>query len=191
MPRRMLVLFIVSVLALVPIAAQQIATKPSSPVAPAATPPQQPDGATPAPAAPRPMELADIGATAFSNDGRWMAYRMTPIEGDSEVFVKEVDGKRVHRFVAGELPSPGGGPGGPGESGPPPSTLRFSEDSKWLALTVYPTHEEAGRLKRQKRPIQTKVKLLDLASGKDVTIENVRRFAFAGERGGWIAFQKA
>jgi dipeptidyl aminopeptidase/acylaminoacyl peptidase len=182
--------------ALMPIAAQT-ATKPSPQAAPAAAPAQKPDAAPAAPAAPRPMELADIiawkniGATAFSSDGRWVAYRMTPIEGDSEVFVKEVDGQRVHRFVAGELPSPGGGPGGPGESGPPPSTLRFSEDSKWLALTVYPTREEAGRLKRQKRPIQTKVKLLDLASGKDVTIENVRRFAFAGERGGWIALQKA
>ena len=197
MRRRMLVLFVLSVLAFVPIAAQQTATKPSPQVGPAAAPAQKPDAAPDAPAAPRPMELADIiawkniGATAFSNDGRWIAYRMTPIEGDSEVFVKEVDGKRVHRFVAGELPSPGGGPGGPGEGGPPPSTLRFSEDSKWLALTVYPTREEAVRLKRQKRPIQTKTTLLDLTSGKDATMENVRRFAFAGERGGWIAFQKA
>ena len=56
---------------------------------------------------------------------------------------------------------------------------------------VYPTRAEGQRLRRQRRPVQAKVQLLDLASGKDVTMENVRRFAFAGERGGWIAFQKA
>ena len=35
------------------------------------------------------------------------------------------------------------------------------------------------------------MRLLELTSGKDVTIENVRRFAFAGERGGWVAIAKA
>jgi dipeptidyl aminopeptidase/acylaminoacyl peptidase len=35
------------------------------------------------------------------------------------------------------------------------------------------------------------MQLVDLASGKDVTIENIRRFAFAGERGGWVAIAKA
>src|SRR5512137_269907 len=181
-------LIVLSVLAFVPMGAQQAA---------AAAPAQKPAEAPALPAAPRPMELADIiawrniGATAITNDGKWFAWRMSPLEGDSEVFVTEVDGQRFHRFVAGELPAPGGGPGGPGEDGPPPSTLRFSEDSKWLALTAYPSREETARLKRQRRPIQTKVKILDLASGGDVTAENVRRFAFAGDRGGWIALQKA
>ena len=198
-PERVLMpaLALLLVLALVPVAARQVATKPAAQPAPVAAAAQKPDTAPAPAAAPRPMELADIiawknvGATAISNDGTWFAYRLSPMEGDSEVFVTEVNGKRFHRFVAGELPSPSVGPGGPGESGPPPSTLRFSEDSKWLALTVYPTRDETARLKRQRRPVQTKVKLLDLTSGKDVTIENVRRFAFAGDRGGWIAFQKA
>jgi dipeptidyl aminopeptidase/acylaminoacyl peptidase len=140
------------------------------------------------------MELADvlawksIGATALSNDGRWFAYRTSPIEGDSEVFVRETAGERLHRFVAGEVPQAGAGPG---DGGQPPSTLGFSDDSKWAALTVYPTRDDAARLKRQRRPIQSKVTVLDLESGKDVTVDNVRRFAFAGERGGWIALQKA
>jgi hypothetical protein len=50
MRRRMLVLFVLSVLALVPIAAQQTATKPSPQAAPSAAPAQKPDAA---PAAPR------------------------------------------------------------------------------------------------------------------------------------------
>jgi dipeptidyl aminopeptidase/acylaminoacyl peptidase len=193
----MIVLFALSVFALVPTAAQQVATKPSPQAAPAAAPAQKPDAAPTAPAAPRPMEVADIiawkniGATAFSNDGRWIAYRMSPLEGDSEVVVKATDSDKAFKFPVGETPSMGGGPGGPGEGGPPPATLRFSDDSKWAAFMVYPTRAEGQRLRRQRRPVQAKVQLLDVTTGKDVTIENVRRFAFAGERGGWIAFQKA
>ena len=197
MRRRILVLFVLSVLALVPIAARQVATKPGARPAPAAATAQKPDAGPAAPAAPRPMELADIiawknvGATAFSNDGRWIAYRMSPMEGDSEVFVKATDSDKVYTFPVGEAPSMGGGPGGPGAAGPPPATLRFSEDSKWVAFMVYPTRIEGQRLRRQRRPVQAKVQVLDLATGKDTTIENVRRFTFAGERGGWIALQKA
>ena len=139
---------------------------------PGAAPAQKPDAAPAAPAAPRPMELADIiawkniGATAFSNDGRWIAYRMSPIEGDSEVFVKATDSDKVYRFPVGEAPSMGGGPGGPGEGGPPPATLRFSDDSKWVAFMVYPTRAEGQRLRRQRRPVQAKMQLLDVDNGQ-------------------------
>jgi hypothetical protein len=176
---------VLTLLALMPMSAQQAPTPPAA---------QQ---ASMAPAAPRPMELADIlawknmAATAISNDGRWIAYRLSPLEGDSEVVVRATDGDKVYTFPAGEAPSAGGGPGGPGESGPPAATLRISDDAKWVAFMVYPTRAESARLKRQRRPVQAKVQLLDLTSGKDVTVENVRRFAFAGERGGWIALQKA
>ncbi len=196
MRRMLIVLFMLMALALAPIAARQAATKPAAQAAPAAAP-QKPEAAPATPAGPRPMELADIiawrnvGATAFSDDGRWIAYRMSPMEGDSEVFVKATDGGKVYTFPVGEAPSMGGGPGGPGEGGPPPATLRFSEDSKWVAFMVYPTRAEGQRLRRQRRPIQAKLQLLDLASGKDVTIENIRRFAFAGESGGWVAIAKA
>ena len=197
MRRVLIILFVLSMLALAPIGAQQVATKPAAQAAPAAAASQKPDGAPAVVPTPRPMELADIiawkniAATAFSNDGRWVAYRLSPLEGDSDVFVKATDSDKVYKFPVGEAPSAGGAPGVPGESGPPPATLRFSEDSKWVAFMVYPSRAEGQRLRRQRRPIQAKVQLLDVASGKDVTIENVRRFAFAGERGGWIALQKA
>ncbi|MCX6544023.1 MAG: prolyl oligopeptidase family serine peptidase [Acidobacteria bacterium] len=145
----------------------------------------------------RAMGLADIvawknvGATAISNDGRWLAYRMSPIEGDSDVIVRATDGDKVYTFPVGESPSAAGGPASSGGIGPPPATLRFSEDAKWVAFMVYPTRAESARLRRQRRPIQAKVQLLDLTSSKDLTIENVRRFVYAGERGGWIALQKA
>jgi dipeptidyl aminopeptidase/acylaminoacyl peptidase len=184
-------------LALAPTDAQQAATRPPAQPAPAATAEQKPEATAVAAAAPRAMELADViawknvGATAIAHNGRWMAYRMSPMEGDSEVFVKATDGDKVYKFPVGEAPSMGSGAGGPGGGAAPSASLGFSEDSKWVAFMVYPTRAEGQRLRRQRRPVQAKVQLLDLASGKDVTIDNVRRFAFAGERGGWIALQKA
>jgi len=150
-------------------------------------------------AAPRPMELPDIlawksiGASAVSDDGRWFAYRLSPVVGDSEVVVRAVEGDKAYTFPAGEAPSAGGRPGGPGdEPGLPAAALQFSADSKWAAFMVYPTRAEAQRARSQRRPAaQPKARLLDLESGTDVAFDNVRRFAFAGERGGWIAMQKA
>ncbi|HSP89389.1 MAG TPA: hypothetical protein VLN08_00695, partial [Vicinamibacterales bacterium] len=197
MRRTLIILTVLSVLALAPIGAQQVATKPAAQAAPAAAAPQKPDAGQAAVPTPRPMELADIiawknvGATAFSNDGRWVAYRLSPMEGDSEIFVKATDSDKVYTFPVGEAPSMGGGAGGPGGGAVPTASLGFSEDSKWAAFMVYPTRAEGQRLRRQRRPVQAKVQLLDLTSGKDVTIENVRRFAFAGERGGWVAIAKA
>src|SRR5512139_1579282 len=193
------ILILLSVVALVPMAAQQVATKPAAQAAPAAAPAQKPAEAPAQPATPRPMELADIiawkniGATAITNDGKWFAYRMSPMEGDSEVFIRATDADTVYKFAVGEAPSMAGGPapGGPGEAGPPSSSLGFSPDSKWAAFTAYPSRAEGQRLRRQRRPVQAKMQLVDLASGKDVAIENIRRFAFAGERGGWVAIAKA
>jgi dipeptidyl aminopeptidase/acylaminoacyl peptidase len=180
-------------------AAQQVATRPAAQAAPAAAPAQKPAEGPAQPATPRPMELADIiawkniGATAMANDGKWFAYRMSPMEGDSEVFIRATDADTVYKFPVGEAPSMAGGPapGGPAEAGPPSSSLGFSPDSKWAAFTAYPSRAEGQRLRRQRRPVQAKMQLVDLASGKDVTIENIRRFAFAGERGGWVAIAKA
>ena len=82
-----------------------------------------------------------------------------------------------------------GGPG-PGEGGPPSSSLSFSPHARW-AFTAYPSRAQGQRLRRQRRPVQAKMQLVDLASGKEATIENIRRFAFAGERGGRVAIAKA
>lgn len=206
MRRTLTILAVLAALALAPAsavqpgpiaAAQQAEAQTAPQVAPAATTqaaPSPQQGTAPVQAAKRSMELADIlawkniGAVTISNDGRWLAYRLSPIEGDSEVVVRAVEGEKTYRFPVGEAPAAGAGrAGGPGEAGQQTATLRISEDSTWVAFMVYPTREESARLRRQRRPIQAKVQALDLAAGKDVTFENVRRFAFlrASAAAGW------
>lgn len=142
----------------------------------------------------RPIVLEDIVAwkslstAAVSADGEWLAYRVSPDEGDSEVVLRQTHGTKEMRFPIGEvpLPNPFMGPGGPS----PSSSLVFSDDSKWLAFTVYTAKAEAARLKKQRKPVQNSAALVSLATGDKTEYPKVRTFAFAGERAGWIALQR-
>jgi acetyl esterase/lipase len=129
----------------------------------------------------RPMSLADIlayramGQTVLSPGGQWLAYRMSPIQGDSDVIVRSTAGGAQMTFPVGE------GRGG---------AAAFSDDSAWVALTVTPTRKEAQANTRARRPNESSVLLVNLATGAKTTIPRIRRFEFAGERGGWIAMQR-
>src|SRR5207247_9752609 len=110
-------------------------------------------------------------------------------EGDAEVVVKAVRSDKTMRFPIGEVPAGGGG-GGRGGAGGATSALAFSDDGKWAAFSTYPTHQAALRLKRQRRPIQSSVMVVNLASGEKKEYPKTRRFAFSGESAGWIALQR-
>jgi len=142
-----------------------------------------------------PVEVEDVvawkslGSTVLSNDGQWFGYRLAPQEGDAEVVVKAVRSDKTMRFPIGEVPQGGGG-GGRGGAGGATSTLAFSDNGKWAAFTTYPTHLAALRLKRQRRPIQSSVMVVNLASGEKKEYPKIRRFAFSGESASWIALQR-
>jgi dipeptidyl aminopeptidase/acylaminoacyl peptidase len=150
----------------------------------------------PAPQATRAIQLQDIidwqsvGVTVLSNDGQWFAYRLAPQEGDARVIVRRTRGEKEHRFDVGETPQPdGGGRGGPAVGGAP-STLGFSDDSKWVAFTTYPSRAEQQRLRRQRRPINSSVSLVNLETGEKRDYARIRRFAFSGELSTWIALHR-
>jgi fermentation-respiration switch protein FrsA (DUF1100 family) len=132
----------------------------------------------------RPIEMADIMAwktiatSVVSNDGRWFAYRVSPIDGDSAVVIRQIQGDKELKFPVGEATAGGG------------RDLAFSDDSKWVAFTVYPTKKEAQQAKKQRKPLQNKVRLLNLAAGTDSEMAKIRRFAFSGEKAGWIALHR-
>jgi hypothetical protein len=157
----------------------------AAPAATAATQKPAPAATTPAPAAtpgaPRAMELGDIlawksvGTALISSDGRWFAYRVSPLDGDSDVVVRQTQGDKEYKFPVGE-----------GRAG----QLAFSEDGKWVAFNVAPTKKEAAQLRKQRRPIQSKVTILNLADGTETKIDKISRFAFSGEKSAWIALKK-
>src|SRR4051812_26700350 len=133
-----------------------------------------------------------IGSTVLSSDGQWFGYRLAAQEGDAEVVLKRVRVDKELRFPIGEQPqAEGGGGGGRGAAaGAGTASLAFSEDGKWAAFTTYPTHAAALRLKRQRRPIQSSVTLVNLATDEKKEYPKIRRFTFSGESSDWIALHR-
>jgi hypothetical protein len=148
---------------------------PALALAPSALAGQEADEAT----APRPIGLQDILAWKrivgpdLSKNGSWFAYRLSPTEGNSELVVRSTAEDTEHRFPVGQ----GGG------------AVVFSDDSRWLAFTIAPTKEESDRPRGQGAAPRNKVGILDLTTGERTEVEDVQSFAFAGERGGWIAMR--
>jgi acetyl esterase/lipase len=142
--------------------------------------------AAPAPVTPGPLALQDILAwksipfAAVSADGDWFIYRLSPVEGESEVVIRKTREEKEFRFPIGEAPRyPGRG------------EIVLSEDAKWAAFLVYPDLDEARSLRKDKKKIMTRAALVNLATGEKIEYEKVRAFAFSGENPGWVAFQKS
>src|SRR5215213_8916846 len=82
-----------------------------------------------APAAPKPIALEDyakfrrITAAGISNDGKWMHYTVSPNDGDAVLFVKSLDGEKVHEVPRGANPA-------------------FSEDGRWIGYFIAPPAAE-------------------------------------------------
>ena len=50
-----------------------------------------------------------------------------------------------------------------------------------MAFSIYPVRKEAERLGKQKKPVQTSVRVVNLETGAEAEYPKVRRFAFSGE----------
>jgi dipeptidyl aminopeptidase/acylaminoacyl peptidase len=69
--------------------------------------------------------------------------------------------------------------------------VSFSDDSKWIAFTTNPSRAEAQRLRRQRRPVQGGVTLVNLASGEKKEYPRIRRFAFNGDTSTYVALHRS
>jgi len=138
-----------------------------------------------APAAPRPITLQDIlawksvGSAELSPDGAWFMYRLSPLEGESEMVVREVAGTKEYRFPIGEAPRFGGG-----------ARTGFSADSKWAAFLSYPGAKEAKALRKDRKRVQTSAVLVELATGEKTEFDKVRALAFSGDNPRFLAMHR-
>ncbi|HUQ84409.1 MAG TPA: prolyl oligopeptidase family serine peptidase [Gemmatimonadaceae bacterium] len=135
-----------------------------------------------------PADLAfwkNVRFTQLSNDGKWFAYQLTPNEGDAEVIVRPTGEGEERRFQIGEPPPPAGGFGGGGNT-----SVVITEDAKWLGFMKYPTAADAKKLRKDRKPVQSGVVLVNLATGEKREFEKVRRFSFAPKQANWVALQR-
>jgi dipeptidyl aminopeptidase/acylaminoacyl peptidase len=97
----------------------------------------------------------------LSPDGRWIVYGINRSSRDNELRIAPVGGGGATKTVAfGAQPA-------------------FSSDSKWAAYAIGYSEAQQDKLRQQKKPVQNKVGLLNLASGEASTLDAVESFAFS------------
>ncbi len=100
-----------------------------------------------------------IGTTSLSPNGNWILYQVNVQEDNDSLFVMNKITNEIHRLAFASSPE-------------------FSGDNKWLAYRIGIPYKEAEKLREQSKPIEYKMGIFDLASGKTEIIQNVNRFEF-------------
>src|SRR5688500_10676378 len=100
-----------------------------------------------------------LGASSLSSDGKWIAYQIARGSGENELRYRMLpeDTARVVKMA---------------------DQATFSRTANWLAYRVTVSEAERTRLTRQNQPVRDKLGLVDLRSGKAVTIDDVQSYSF-------------
>ncbi|WP_143393048.1 alpha/beta hydrolase family protein [Fimbriiglobus ruber] len=168
-----------------------------------------------APAAKRPITHADyeiwntMTGVKLSPDGRYLAYRLAPPEGDADIVIRTLTtGAEIRIPTGGRPATPPATPADP--SAPPPEPApapeatagtgpaggpQFSPDSKLLLVPLTPTKAELDKAKADKVKTDEMPKaalaIIELETGKIVTrVEHVRAFSVYGPGTGLLVYQK-
>lgn len=97
----------------------------------------------------------------LSPDGKWIAYPVNRSSRDNEL--------RIRNIASGA-----------DKAVPFGASAAFSDDSKWLAYAIGMSEREREKLVRDKKPVQNKIGLMNLATGEMTTIEGIESFSFDG-----------
>lgn len=134
-----------------------------------------------------------IAGQKLTNDGKFLAYGLFPQEGDGEIVIRNLVTGQETRFPAGMRPTPTPAATPEEEPAAPQrgATIEFSADSRTVVFNTFPSKAEANQAKKDKKPApRDGMMIVDLASGKSVKIDRVRRFAMPEEASGYLAYQK-
>ena len=117
---------------------------------------------------PRLLEPAEYGRweqltaqrTPLSPDGKWLVYGITRASRQNELRVQPSDGGMAKTIAFGEQPA-------------------FSDDSRWLAYLIGFSEEQEAKLRKDKKPLHKRLGLLELATGRETTVDAIESFSFS------------
>src|SRR5688572_12808649 len=101
-----------------------------------------------------------LGAINLSPDGQWAAYGVTVQEDNDTVYVLNTASHKMHKLEFASFPE-------------------FSADNQWVAYRIGVSYKEAEKARETMRPIEYKMGLLNLATGKKEEVKNISRFSFS------------
>jgi dipeptidyl aminopeptidase/acylaminoacyl peptidase len=101
-----------------------------------------------------------LGAIDLSPNGEWVAYQVTVLEDNDSLFLLNRATNKSYKLEFASAPL-------------------FSKDNQWIAYRIGLPFKEAEKLRDQSRPIEYKMGLLNLNTGKKEVIQNINRFDFS------------
>lgn len=101
-----------------------------------------------------------IGATDLSPNGEWVAYQLLVQANNDSLFVINRHNGKSYKLEFASAPE-------------------FSKDNKWLAYRIGLPFKDAEKLRDQGKPIEYKMGLLNLETGKKESVQNISRFGFS------------
>jgi dipeptidyl aminopeptidase/acylaminoacyl peptidase len=96
----------------------------------------------------------------LSPDGQWSAYGITVQEDNDTIYVLNTATNKMHKLEFASSPE-------------------FSADNQWVAYRIGVSYKEAERARETMKPIEYKMGLLNLATGKKEEVKNINRFSFS------------
>jgi Tol biopolymer transport system component len=106
----------------------------------------------------------------LSPDGRWLVYAINRSNGENELRITKLADGTTEVAAFGVQPV-------------------FSSDSKWIAYSIGQSEEEREKLRKEKKPVQNDMGLMNLATGETSTLDGIESFAFSAD-GAYIAMQR-
>jgi len=103
---------------------------------------------------------AAAGRGGLSPDGRWFAYAISKVGGDSDLRIVPVGGTAQPKIVAFG------------------SGAAFAPNSKWIAYGIGQSEAEQERLRNARQPVQRKLGILNLTNNTESVVDGIESFAF-------------
>ncbi len=110
------------------------------------------------------------GRQAFSPDGKWLACSVNRANGQNELRIVRIAGGEPKVVAFGTQPT-------------------FSDDSRWVAYAIGMSESDQEKLRKDKKPVQNKIGLVNLGTGEAVTVDAVESFTFSPD-GACLAMRK-
>jgi dipeptidyl aminopeptidase/acylaminoacyl peptidase len=116
-----------------------------------------------------------IGEQVISNNGKWVAYTVTPQEGDAMLHVRQAGGTFRTQVPRGY-------------------NALITEDSRFLVFRIRPTFKSVREARIKKRPLSEMPKdsigIMELGKEGVIRVAAVRSFKAPEKAAGWIAYHK-
>jgi dipeptidyl aminopeptidase/acylaminoacyl peptidase len=114
-----------------------------------------------------------IQGTKISRDGTWLVYALVPQEGDGDLVARNLKTNSEFRQPRGRDPL-------------------ITVDGKFVVFTIVPLKADTDKAKKEKKQPEEMPKnalgIMDLSTGRAVTVERVKNFKVPEESGRFVAY---